>query len=289
MRCNNCGYDNDSNVSTCIKCGHHLQSTREEVGIPNQGSFDRKFSDGESLTRPTVIGAAGNDAIGARNNIQDPTSRPTRVMNGSAPQGELRPTTIQANHTCPACGYLVMGNFSTCPQCGSKMSDLVSEQKCIVSTPKSEKTNAAEVLEDLNVMVTCRHCGKEISAGFAHCPYCGEKIIQETVYVRRYHVEPPKPKCSLTIVPEKDEQIEIRKKSYEGNSVILTRENTEPDNRSITTKNQAELVHKDNKWFIINHSKLNSTAVEANREIEIRDGDIIVLGDRRFKFGEIKN
>ena len=83
---------------------------------------------------------------------------------------------------------------------------------------------------------------------------------------------------------EEDEQAEPTPIDYEGASVILTRENTEPNNRTITSKEQAELICEDGKWFVLNKSELGSTYLEANRKLEIQQGDIIVLGDRRFKF-----
>ena len=45
-----------------------------------------------------------------------------------------------------------------------------------------------------------------------------------------------------------------------------------------------ELISEDGKWYLVNHSELCTTSVEANRKIEIQSGDIIILGDRRFKF-----
>ena len=92
------------------------------------------------------------------------------------------------------------------------------------------------------------------------------------------------PKCHLTIIPEEGEITEPFTNDYEGDSIILNRENTEKDNRTITSKEQAELICEDGKWYVLNHSELGSTYIEANRKMAIEPGDIIVLGDRRFKF-----
>jgi len=133
-------------------------------------------------------------------------------------------------------------------------------------------------------VLNCDGCGREVPANFSFCPYCGEKIQAKTVFRRRHQLEPPKPKCSLTMLLEEEEEVEARVNNYEGASIILSRENTEPANRSITTKKQAELVCEEGKWFITNHSELCTTAVEASRKIELQPGDVIILGDRRFKF-----
>ena len=116
----------------------------------------------------------------------------------------------------------------------------------------------------------------------------GERIHLPTVRAIRHKPtpppEPPKPKCKLTLIPEEDEKIEPVPNDYEGASIILTRENTEANNRTITSKEQAELINEDGKWFILNKSELGSTYLEASRKLELQPGDIIVLGDRRFKF-----
>ena len=71
---------------------------------------------------------------------------------------------------------------------------------------------------------------------------------------------------------------------YEGTSIILTRENTEANNRTITSREQAELIHEDGKWFILNKSELGSTYLKVSRKLELHQGDEILMGDRRFKF-----
>mgnify|MGYP001752542016 FL=1 len=71
---------------------------------------------------------------------------------------------------------------------------------------------------------------------------------------------------------------------YEGKSIILNRENTEVSNRTITSKEQAEIVFEDGYWYLLDRSELRTTFIQANRKIEIIPDDIIVLGDRRFKF-----
>lgn len=91
-------------------------------------------------------------------------------------------------------------------------------------------------------------------------------------------------RCSLTIIPEENENIPPEKIEYEGKSIILNRENTEVSNRTITSKEQAEIVFEDGHWYLLDRSELRTTFIQANRKIEIIPDDIIVLGDRRFKF-----
>lgn len=275
MRCNNCGYDNEPSVHTCIKCGRPLQAGSHGC-YPHQQGVCSPTRSTETQPRPTVVGAAY---------ANEPQPRPTVVGAAYANEPQPRPTVVNAGASrqpdavqgenqkiCPKCGYPVLGEFSTCTRCGSPLGNA------------SLNSTIAQEIKDLDIKTTCDKCGKEVLVTYSFCPYCKEPIRQKTVFVRRHNIAPPKPKCSLTIIPDEGEGIEPRKNCYEGNLVMLKRKNTEPENRSITSKDQAELVFEDGKWFVQNHSELCTTAVEASRKIEILPGDVIVLGDRRFKF-----
>jgi endogenous inhibitor of DNA gyrase (YacG/DUF329 family) len=297
MRCNNCGYDNDSGVGTCIKCGHQLQAGGGYAPNPYQGVYvPNNYGGGDALPKATVVGAYGGGGplpkatvVGAyggneplpkatvvgSSSINEPIPHPTRVVNAPIPHIQQQVSKAQETHPCPTCGYPVMSDFANCPSCGTPMN---------VNQPVASKDPTEELLSAKDIVLNCDQCGKEVPANFSFCPYCGAKIQAKTVFRRRHQIEPPKPKCSLTVLPEEDEQVEARVNCYEGESIILSRENTEPANRSITTKKQAELICEDGKWFVTNHSELCSTAVEANRKVEVQSGDVIILGDRRFKF-----
>ena len=70
----------------------------------------------------------------------------------------------------------------------------------------------------------------------------------------------------------------------EGSEVILTRDNTEPGNLSITTQEQAVVSHANGHWYIEDLSEQKTTFVQASQKIELHDGDIILLGNRLFEF-----
>lgn len=281
MRCNNCGWDNVPGATTCIKCGHPLNVENGYGGNAYHNPAPQQSYGGQQqMPRPTVIGAMGAQepaprptVIGATG-MQAPPPRPTRI--GNAPQGAGPAPSVGGTRECPNCGYPVVGNFNSCPNCGTPVASAPAAK------PKPQSVNLADL--GIPDRVKCDKCGEEVSVEFSFCPKCGEKIHLPTVRAIR-HKPTPKPKhCSLTLIPEEDENIPEQKKDYEGSSVILTRENTEPDNRTITSKEQAELCFEDDKWFIINKSEYGSTYIEANRKFEIQPGDIIVLGDRRFRF-----
>ena len=206
------------------------------------------------------------------------------------------------SQSCPYCGYPVMGNFTSCPNCGATLSQGQPQQpasyaqQTVIQQPAQQPLQTASPMPhtgtrkhdnvdfDIDEEVKCDKCGTMVSIDFKFCPKCGERIHQKTIQVRRHKAAPPAPHCHLTLIPEEDEQLTPVKRDYEGAAVTLTRENTEPDNRTITSKEQAELSFEDGKWFLLNKSELGSTYLEANRKLELQPGDVVVLGDRRFKF-----
>ena len=91
--------------------------------------------------------------------------------------------------------------------------------------------------------------------------------------------------CSLQPISRSDEPSEsLVKKEYDTTTVKLNRQNTEPGNPSITSRQQAELTFENGQWYIQDKSTLQTTFVQAGRRTAIQDGDIVLLGDREFIF-----
>lgn len=174
---------------------------------------------------------------------------------------------------CPECGYVLNGDFGSCPNCGATIPKSGYKQPTEDKQPNPKRT--------FKETVVCPNCQSEISSKFMFCPMCGKPIP---------HEEPKNgPRCSLTIIPDEDENCVEQTNNYEGEQIVLNRDNTEPSNRTITSKEQAVLISEEGKWYIENRSEQCSTYLEANRRLEVLPGDIIMLGDRRFKFNVEQN
>lgn len=81
-----------------------------------------------------------------------------------------------------------------------------------------------------------------------------------------------------------EERHEFEEQEYEGKEVTLNRDNTEPGNPSITSRQQAVITNEEGHWYIEDRSDLKTTFVQAGQKIELHDGDIILLGNRLFEF-----
>lgn len=67
----------------------------------------------------------------------------------------------------------------------------------------------------------------------------------------------------------------------------LNRDNTDPENSTITSKTQAVVSFEDGKWGITDGSELKSTFVQATRKVELQNGDLILLGNQLYRFDSI--
>lgn len=146
---------------------------------------------------------------------------------------------------------------------------------------------------------TCPKCGYDLD-GEDVCPCCGESVVakpqqsgavdfKKTVrpdHNQRFAQEPKEVKgFSLTKLSRDEESLGNR--FYEGEDIALNRDNTDPSNTSITSHVQAVVKNEDGKWMITDKSEFHSTYVQVSRPTELKDGDLILLGDQLFRF-EVK-
>lgn len=73
---------------------------------------------------------------------------------------------------------------------------------------------------------------------------------------------------------------------FKGDRITLNRANLDPDNMAISQSNQAELICKNGKWYIKDESAFKTTYIHARKETPLQNGDIILMGNRRFEFTE---
>lgn len=91
------------------------------------------------------------------------------------------------------------------------------------------------------------------------------------------------PKFKLTSIPRHTET-SGQTNEYEGDSVALKRSNLDKENYTISSQEHATIDNIDNKWYISNKSSLKTTYIQVNSLTEIKDGDVVLIGDRMFIF-----
>jgi len=86
------------------------------------------------------------------------------------------------------------------------------------------------------------------------------------------------------MIPNANEEAVTSPLVFSGEEIILNRDNTDEGNMTITSKEQAVLTYENKKWYLQDRSEQKTTFV--TEKIELKPGDIIVLGNRRFEFDE---
>lgn len=120
-------------------------------------------------------------------------------------------------------------------------------------------------------------------------------ISKKTVNIYQHPQSQPEPEPEPVVLPrftlelvrrENETNKDLDKKTFEAASVVLNRQNTEPDNNSITSKQQAVISFEDGKWYIEDKSSFHTTFIRVTKKTMLEDGDILVLGNREFKFSK---
>ena len=154
----------------------------------------------------------------------------------------------------------------------------------------------------------CPECGYPLEGGAcAHCGYTTNPVLdppapakpqnetqhpihkQPMIQVGKDTVRPKRKgekegRFVLTPISEDNGMSEGESKVYDGNKVVLNRENTDPRNTTITSQVQAIVSRENGQWFIEDQSELRTTFVQAARKTEIRGGDLILMGNQLFRF-----
>ena len=210
---------------------------------------------------------------------------------------------------CTNCGWENPDGAQRCEKCNSPLVVAPAYEARPEEPGQNVKSTVREVQEPIEIQSkenVCPDCGFPIREGATRCPNCGKEFRvpaaapQSAPFVAPAAAAGFAAKYDATVNPWSNpnagktfklqpvawdnEPGEIPAMTYTGAVVGLNRENTDPTNNSITSKTQAEITNENGKWFIQDKSAQQSTFVHAGRKIELADGDVIILGNRRFVF-----
>lgn len=178
--------------------------------------------------------------------------------------------------TCPKCGYPISDNSTSCPNCDYEL----------VVAPTAKQT------------ISCAACGAKIDSNAKFCSSCGCPINPNSESPRKIQRSAmgtvmggpvsglafAKQFCTLKPIAWSGEDVNYNPITYSGDTIILNRANTDANNNSITSREQAVLTYEDGEWYIENRSELRTTFIRVNGRVKLNSGDIIVLGNREFEF-----
>ena len=266
-RCKNCGWPNDDSSMTCQKCGSSLDGAMPAPTSTLRQSSNGGSDSGESLRRTVSENQFFTD------------DRPEKFVEA----------TKTYKKQCPNCHYQIREGMNNCPNCGASLTEPVGG-----GAPEHKGKK-------------CPNCGKQNPAGSKFCCQCGANFDAPAqapvnppmaapipgagnfVGARGGTVNPwMQPStgafCTLKPIAWEGENVQYQPLSFSGKSIMLNRANTDPNNQSITSAEQAELTFEDGEWFIIDKSVMHTTYVMAGRKLKLQKGDTIILGNRLFEF-----
>lgn len=188
------------------------------------------------------------------------------AANSYASSGAHAEPQAEATKTCSKCGYPVRAGSEKCPNCKFPVAQSSPEQPQVSENPRR------------NPVEPQRRPTRMSDDG-------NKGVFRGTInpYMMNLETEP-----TFTLKPLKrlNERHDFEEQEYEGKEIVLTRENTEQNNSSITSRQQALVTRVDGRWYIEDRSEQKTTFVQASHKTELHDGDIILLGNRLFEFHE---
>ncbi|GHT33391.1 hypothetical protein FACS189415_3530 [Bacteroidia bacterium] len=174
--------------------------------------------------------------------------------------------------TCPECNYPLLSEMSVCPNCGYNPGK------------EAAKVDAAGAGETV-----CPKCNHPYQQGAFFCSHCGYEI-QKTANLASDRKTitpwdlPAAHSCRIKLIPNDNENLPLSELTFSGDNIVLNRSNTDINNLTITSKEQAALIYENNKWYIQDKSEHKTTFIHTKEKVELKRGDIIMLGNRRFEF-----
>ena len=196
---------------------------------------------------------------------------------------------------CNNCGWNNPETNSKCEKCGAALSaPRQSQQADMNENLKKTIVDADAFGQQVNSNV-CPKCGYPMREGTTVCPQCGYGAsgnvgqqpvahIQKQETVNPYVNLNAGHSCVLTPIARDNEKNVPAPQSYTGETIELNRDNTDNGNMTITSKVQAQLTFENGNWFIEDKSSQKTTFVLAKEKVALKDGDVILLGNRQFMF-----
>lgn len=164
----------------------------------------------------------------------------------------------------------------------------------IPSTPEKQEPKRQEEVQEGN----CPQCGYELMVGALRCPECKQEVEPSRKKNNDSQSQRKQKPLDGTVSPwqqvkydkfylkpmERDGESEQQVLEFAGDEITLNRANLEEGNMTITSKTQAVIENRNGKWYITDESVLQTTFLHISESRELKSGDIILMGDRKFQF-----
>lgn len=202
----------------------------------------------EKCNKP-LTGMANGDSMDSGNAHERLTER--RDTGSFNPKATVREHAVSGNAT-------VNESLEVCPECGFSMHD-------------GECAN-------------CGYTSKKEEPRSSNPHVCHHERMDARKTVRPQRKGEKEQTFTLTPISEDTGLPDGEPIAFEGNTIDLNRNNTDPKNSTITSHTQATVAYEEGKWSIEDKSEYKTTFVQASEKIEIRPGMLILLGNQLYRF-----
>ena len=176
---------------------------------------------------------------------------PLQSFNKTVNEAAVFPDTpVGSNNVCPQCGYPMRPGVSVCPNCHYGATEIESHiRPAAPAAPAAKQVKATPAQGTVNPWVQVAPANKCVL----------EPIAQEGI--------------------ENPAALHLKGDTHE-----LNRANLDPENQTITSKVQACLTCEDGQWYIEDKSAQHTTFIYAGEKTALKDGDVVLMGNRQFVF-----
>ncbi len=204
----------------------------------------------------------------------EPVSAPAEKYSPATELGKEAATPYwdqQNVRNCPSCGYPNMADATQCIKCKNTFS---------AGAPVSQQASSAPQQKQANIHIFEKE-GKSVrivegeGAGDG-APASFNKTIDPYRQVKKV-------KCYLEPIQTLDENAGVLIECV-GTLVPLNRESLDPGNNTITSKVQAVIKSENGVFTIEDKSDMQTTFVQVNKPHVLQKGDIVLMGDKKFRF-----
>jgi len=292
MKCKNCGTHNSARALKCVNCNAPLDGSMvmEKVSYTN-------ISKG-NVTCKNCQATNAADALKCHQcNAPLDGSMVVNPHNSPGPG--------HAQVMCKNCKSFNPADSLRCHSCNAPLDgSLVIKNAAVAPSPKIDKSTTMMQQPARSAGNICPHCAYPNQSIATSCVKCNTALNPVSFENKKEETlndpKPLKKAMDMTINPYasapasakgfsltplnadlSDEKSPI---SFTNDSNNLDRSTLYPGNNTITSAGQATITRKDHSWIIEDNSAMKTTFVQVQGQITLKDGDILLMGNKMFRF-----
>jgi|GEM_PF-2148021 len=297
MKCKNCGTHNSDQALKCVNCNAPLDGS-----MVVERSSSGSGSSGKNVTCKNCKAINPADALKCHQ-CNAPLVGSMVVESGRAVAG--------GQVICKNCKADNPADALRCHQCNAPLDgSLVIRNQEKPSDARIDKSTTA-IHRNAPEQKICPYCSYPNQAIADVCVMCSKPLTPDTVTKKEKAKAdtPParqrpstarsksmdmtiNPWAEQPVVPDSYVLVPLKSDftgagepiSLNGEEVNLNRDLLDPGNMTITSSSQAVMRNAGGKWSIEDKSNMQTTFVKVTGSHELNDGDIILMGNKMFKF-----